>query len=139
MSEDRPRGKMFMSPPEHSEEFFDAARDKRLLIQKCSDCGKYQFYPRQVCVHCGSGAVEWAEASGKGTVHTFTVIHQQGMPGWRDEVPYVAAIIDLDEGVRMTSVVVDCAPSDVTVGMSVETTYIEEGPYVLPRFRPTAQ
>jgi hypothetical protein len=81
--------------------------------------------------------VEWAEASGRGTIHTFTVIHQQGMPGWRDETPYVAAIIDLAEGPRMTSTVVDTKPADVSIGMDVEVTFVDEGTYVLPRWRPT--
>jgi uncharacterized protein len=136
MTEDKPRGKFFMSPPEHSEEFFDASKDGRLLIQRCTACGKHQFYPRQVCVHCGEGTVEWAEASGRGTVHTFTVIHQQGMPGWRDETPYVAAIIALEEGVRMTSVVIGVEPSSVEIGMPVEVQFVDEGALVLPRFRP---
>jgi uncharacterized protein len=131
-----PGGKFFMGAPEGSEEFFEAAKDGKLLIQRCSACGEHQFYPRKVCVHCGSSAVEWAEASGKGTVHTYTVIHQQGMPVWRDQVPYVAAIIDLEEGVRMTSNVVDVEPSAVSIGMGVEVTFVDEGMYVLPRFRP---
>jgi uncharacterized protein len=135
MSEEKPRGKMFMSAPEHAEPFFDAAREGKFLIQRCGACKEYQFYPRQVCVHCGSADVEWAEASGRGTVHTFTVIHQQGMPGWRDETPYVAAIIDLAEGPRMTSTVVECAPEDVKIGMDVEVVFVEEGPYVLPRWK----
>ena len=59
------------------------------------------------------------------------------MPGWRDETPYVAAIIALEEGVRMTSTVVECAPSEVRVDMPVEVTFVDEGTYVLPRFRPS--
>lgn len=125
-----------MSPPEGAEPFFEATKEKRLLIQRCSDCGKNQFYPRQLCIHCGSAEVEWVEASGRGTVHTFTVIHQQGMPGWREEVPYVTAIIDLEEGVRMTSNIVDCSPSDVRADMPVQVTFVDEGAHVLPRFRP---
>lgn len=136
MSDEKPRGKMFMSAPEHSEEFFDAAREHRLLIQRCAACDQYQFYPRRVCVHCSSSDPGWAEASGRGVVHTFTIIHQQGMPGWRDETPYVAAIIQLAEGPRMTSVVVDVEPSSVEIGMPVEVTFVDEGTYVLPRFRP---
>jgi uncharacterized OB-fold protein len=128
--------KFFMSPPEGAEPFFDATKQNRLLIQRCSACGKHQFYPRQLCTHCGSSEVDWVEASGRGKVHTFTVIHQQGMPGWRNEVPYVAAIIDLEEGVRMTSNIVECAPSDVTVDMPVEVSFVDEGSLVLPRFRP---
>jgi uncharacterized protein len=128
--------KWFMDPPEEADEFFEAAKEGRLLIQKCTACGKFQFYPRKICIHCGSPDIEWFEASGRGTVHTFTVIHQQGMPGWRDETPYPAAIIDLEEGVRMTSMIVDCEPKDVSVGMAVEVKFVDEGTYVLPRFRP---
>jgi hypothetical protein len=137
MSEHAPPKKFFMGMPEESEPFFEAAKDGKLLVQRCSSCGEHQFYPRKLCIHCGSSAVDWTEASGAGTVHTYTVIHQQGMPGWRDEVPYVAAIIDLEEGVRMTSVVVDVEPSDVSVGMPVEVTFVDEGSFVLPRFRPS--
>jgi uncharacterized protein len=125
--------------PEESEPFFEAAKGGKLLVQTCTACGEYQFYPRKICIHCGSSDVAWAEASGRGSVHTYTVIHQQGMPGWRDEVPYVAAVIDLDEGVRMTSNVVDVDPADVRVGMPVEVTFVDEGAYVLPRFRPATR
>ncbi len=130
--------KFFMGVPEESEPFFDAAREQRLIVQRCSACHEHQFYPRKICVHCGSPDVDWVDASGKGTVHTYTVIHRQGMPGWRDEVPYVAAIIELDEGVRMTTNVVECSPEQVSIGMPVEVTFVDEGPLVLPRFRPAA-
>jgi uncharacterized OB-fold protein len=139
MTTDQAPKKFFMGIPEDSEPFFDAAREGRLVIQRCAVCGEHQFYPRKVCVHCGSPHVDWVEASGRGTVHTFTVIHQQGMPGWRDEVPYVAAIIDLDEGVRMTSNVIDTDPAAVSVGLPVEVAFVDEGMYVLPRFRPASR
>jgi uncharacterized OB-fold protein len=133
-AQEKPR-KFFMGAPEHSEEFFDGAREGKLLIQRCAACGEHQFYPREVCVHCGSADVAWVEASGRGTIHTFAVIHQQGMPGWRDETPYVAAIIDLAEGLRMTSTVVGSDPAAVGIGMDVEVTFVDEGSYVLPRWR----
>jgi uncharacterized OB-fold protein len=129
------RQKSFLEPPEESGPFFDAARESKLLIQRCTACGEHQFYPRKICTHCGDPGVEWVQASGRGTVHTYTVIHR-GIPGWMEEGPYVAAIIDLEEGVRMTSNVVECAPSDVRVGLPVEVTFVDEGEYVLPRFRP---
>ena len=129
------REKSFLDPPEESAPFFDGAREHRLLIQRCTSCGKHQFYPRKVCIACGDTDVEWVEASGKGTVHTFTVVHR-GIPGWVEDGPYVAAVIDLEEGARMTSNVVDCTPRDVTVGMPVDVTFVDEGKYVLPRFRP---
>lgn len=131
---ERPQ-KRFLDPPEGSQPFFDAAREHRLLIQRCASCGKHQFYPRTVCVACGSADVEWVEATGRGTVHTYTVIHR-GIPGWVEDGPYVAAVIDLDEGTRMTSNVIGCAPADVRIGMAVEVEFVDEGSYVLPRFRP---
>jgi len=130
--------KFFMSPPEGAERFFEATKEGKLLIQSCPSCGRKQFYPRKICIHCGSPDVEWVEASGRGAVHTYTVIHQQGMPGWREEVPYVSAIIDLEEGVRMTANVVECAPADVRIEMPVEVTFVDEGMYTLPKFRPAS-
>jgi uncharacterized OB-fold protein len=127
--------KFLMDPPEESEPFFDAARENKLLIQRCPSCGKHQFYPRKICKHCGSPDVEWVEASGRGVVHTYTVIHR-GMPGWREEGPYVAAIVELAEGARMTTNIVDCAPDDVSIDMPVAVKFVDEGRYVLPRFRP---
>ena len=135
-SADRPQ-KFFMDPPEESEAFFEAARDHRFLIQKCIACGEYQFYPRKICIHCGSSGVEWVEASGRGVVHTFTVVHR-GMPGWREEGPYVAAIVQLEEGPRITTNIVECASSDVKIEMPVEVTFVDEGQYVMPRFRPAS-
>lgn len=135
MSE-RPQ-KMFPEPPEDAAPFFDAAREHRLLIQRCSSCGTHQFYPRKLCTTCGAPDPEWVEASGKGRVHTYTVIHQ-GIPGWREEGPYVAAVVALEEGPRMTTNVVDCRPDDVAVDMPVEVVFVDEGAVVLPRFRPAS-
>jgi uncharacterized OB-fold protein len=131
---DRPQ-KYFMDPPEESQAFFDAAREQKFLIQCCTACGKHQFYPRKLCIHCGDPGIEWVEASGRGTVHTYTVIHR-GIPGWREEGPYVAAVIDLEEGPRMTNNIIGCRPEDVSVDMPVEVVFVDEGQYVLPRFRP---
>lgn len=129
------RQKSFLDPPEGSQPFFDAAREHRLLIQRCGSCGRHQFYPRNICTACGSTDVEWVEASGRGSVHTFTVIHR-GIPGWVEEGPYVAAIVDLEEGARMTTNIVDCRPEDVAIDMPVVASFVDEGKYVLPRFRP---
>jgi hypothetical protein len=129
-------GKFFPDPPESSEPFFEAASDGKLLIQRCAACGEHQFYPRTICVGCGAPDVGWVEASGRARVHTFTVIRQNRMPGWADEVPYVVAVVDLAEGCRMTTNIVGCAPEDVRIDMPVEVTFVDEGPLTLPRFRP---
>jgi len=99
-------------------EFWSAAAEGRLLIQHCPSCGARQFYPRQVCATCG-GEPQWEQASGAGVVHTFTIVRQNGAAPFKDELPYVVAMIELAEGPRMMGNVTGCAPEAVTVGMAV--------------------
>ena len=82
------------------------------------DCGHAQFYPRPLCIRC-AGDVEWEEASGEGTVHTFTVIRQNLAPPFGELGAYVVAMIDLAEGPRMMSNVTHVEPDEVRVGMGV--------------------
>jgi hypothetical protein len=109
-------------------EFWSAAADGRLLVQRCAACGTRQFYPRQVCATCGS-TPEWEQASGRGVVHTFTIVRQNGAKPFSAELPYVVAIVELEEGPRMMGNVTGCAAEDVTVGMAVHAyaVKIEEG------------
>ena len=100
-------------------EYWQAAVDGRLLIQQCPKCGHKQWYPRALCTACGADP-EWLECSGLGTVHTFTVIRQFGMKPFRDELPYVIAMIELEEGPLMFGNVTDCDVDDVTIGTPVE-------------------
>ena len=89
--------------------FWEAASEGRLLYQRCPSCGHRQFYPRALCTACGA-TPEWAEASGRGEVHTFTVVRQHGGKAFREELPYVVAIVELSEGVRMMGTLTDVAP-----------------------------
>jgi hypothetical protein len=118
--------------------FWRAAADERLLYQRCGDCGEPQFFPRAWCQYCGADDVEWAESAGEGHVHTYTVIRRATeLPAFEDQVPYVVAYVELDEGVRLCTNVVGCAPGDVEMGMPVEVTFdhvTEE--IALPKFRP---
>jgi uncharacterized OB-fold protein len=88
------------APDGVSAPFWKAAAEGRLLIQRCPACGHRQFYPRALCTACGADP-EWMEASGRGTVHTFTIVRQHGQRGFKEELPYVVAIIELEEGPRM--------------------------------------
>ena len=119
-------------------EFWTSAAGGRLLIQRCPACGARQFYPRPVCMTCGADP-EWEEASGRGVVHTFTVIRQNGARPFRDELPYVVAMIELVEGPRMMGNVTGCAPDEVTVGMPVVAyaVMVEEG-IAVPFWEPAA-
>ena len=118
--------------------FWEAAAEGRLLIQECPDCGERQFFPRSWCHYCGSDDVTWIEAEGTGRVHTHTVIRRvTELPAFADDVPYVVAYVELDEGVRICTNVVDCDPASVEHGMPVEVVFegVTES-ISLPKFRP---
>jgi len=109
-----------------------------LLVQRCRACGKYQFYPRRHCAHCFTlDGMEWVKSSGKGTVYSFTVTYQNRAPGFKEDVPYVLAYVNLEEGVRMMTNVVGCKPEDVRIDMPVEVVFEDATPEVsVPKFRP---
>jgi uncharacterized protein len=90
-------------PDQFSEAYWNAARAGTLLIQRCRACGRYQFYPRRHCVHCFAPDPEWTPASGRGRLHTYTVIRRTPNAEFAADCPYVLAIIELDEGPRMTA------------------------------------
>jgi hypothetical protein len=86
-----------------------------------------------------SSATEWVRASGRGRVYTFTITRQNQAPGFREELPYVLAIVELDEGPRLMTNVVGCAPDAVRIGMAVEVVFDDVTPEVtLPKFRPAS-
>jgi uncharacterized protein len=99
-------------------EFWAAAAEGRLLIQQCGACAHLQFYPRQLCTRCG-GTPEWRQASGRGTVYTFTVIRQNGARPFSGELPYIVAVIELEEGPRMLGNVTGCSPEEIAIGLPV--------------------
>jgi uncharacterized protein len=116
--------------------FWEGAAEGRLLYQECPVCGHRQFYPRALCTACGADPA-WAEASGRGTVHTYTIVRQYGAPPFKDELPYVVAVIELDEGVKMVGNVTDCPVDAVHVGMPVEAYAVAAAERVgVPFWRP---
>ncbi len=116
--------------------YWQEAAEGRLLVQRCPSCGTRQFYPRAVCTACG-GQPEWEQVSGRGSVYTFTVIRQQGAAPFRDLLPYVVAMIRLDEGPMMMGNITDCPVEEVAVGMPVEAYVVEAEPGVgVPFWRP---
>jgi uncharacterized OB-fold protein len=108
-----------------------------LPIQRCTDCSKLRHPPRPMCDDCGSQNWDSIKASGRGSVHTFTVIHYPQFPGY--EYPIVSIIVDLEEGERMASALVDCKPEDCKIGMAVEVVIQEdEDGFKIPFFRPAS-
>jgi uncharacterized protein len=110
----------------------------QLMLPWCTQCSRPHFYPRSICPHCESTAIEWKQASGKGRVYTFAVVRQPIERAFADLVPYVIAIIELDEGVRMLSHVTSIDADNVKCDMPVT---VEFRPYsdkvTLPTFRPS--
>ena len=127
------------TPSYASQPFWDAAKEHRLVFQRCRLCGTHVFYPRDVCPgsQCfGIGTLEWVESSGKGTLYSFTASHQPANPAFRDEVPYILAIIELEEGWRMNSNIINVDSKDIEVGAPVEVVWDDVTPeFTLPKFQ----
>lgn len=104
-------------------EFWRAAAEGKLLVPNCNACGRNFWHPRPRCPHCGADDVGWITGSGSGAIHTFTVVRQSGDPFFKGKVPYALAMIELDEGVRLMSNVVDTPIDTLRIGMRVEVVF----------------
>lgn len=125
------------TPEADTVEFWQAAKEERLLIKHCEDCGAYVYYPRPFCPSCWSRNVTWHQASGNANLYTWSVIFNNDQPPFRDRVPYVAAIVDLEEGPRMMTNVVDTPFEDLRVGMALRVTWMPiSDDYTIPVFVP---
>jgi len=125
-------------PSEHSRTFWDATAEGRFVIQTC-DCGEVIFYPRVNCPRCGSTELSDVDASGAGTVFTYTIARRPTHRSFADAGPYIIAMVELDEGPHVTTNIIDCDPDEVEIGMRVELTFADEVDGIaLPLFRPTA-
>jgi uncharacterized OB-fold protein len=124
-----------VAPDELDVPFWDACREHRFLVHRCTACGR-AYWPASTCVDHGSSAMDWQDASGLGEVHTYTVVHH---PYDRSlELPYVVAVVRLDEGTFVHSDVVGCDPAEVHVGMRVRVTFEDvDDEMTLPHFAPT--
>lgn len=120
-----------------TETWWAATRDERLLIKRCADCARAHWYPRPFCPYCWSERVDWEQASGRATLYTWSVVYSNDLPPFPAKVPYVAAVVDLDEGPRMMTNVVDCDFADLRVGLPLQAAFqAETDDVVLPVFRP---
>ncbi len=125
--------------PDHaSRHYWQSAAEGRLVVQRCTTCNRFQFYPRSLCASC-AGETEWVDASGRGTLHTYTIIRQNRSKAFAALSPYAVGIVDLDEGVRMMSNIVDCDVDAIHVGMALEVLILRAADDVgLPFWRPVA-
>lgn len=136
--EQAPPGRPLPEINDLSRPFFEAARRGVLKIMRCARCGTYQLPGRLACDVCLSGELEWVEASGRGAVFSFVVMHQKYHPAF--ETPYNVAVVELEEGPRLVTNVVGVQDEDLRVGMVVEAEFEEVSEEVaLPVFRPAGR
>jgi uncharacterized protein len=111
--------------------FYEAAKAGRLSLPLCKACGKHHFYPRSFCPHCWSEELNWVDVSGEASVYSFTVV--------RDKDPYVLAVVELAEGPRMMTNIIECPPAAVHVGMRVRVNFQPFDGERVPMFSPAGK
>jgi uncharacterized OB-fold protein len=125
-------------PTTVSRPFWDALRAERVDIQRCDDCGHWVHYPRARCSRCLSPWLSWHTVSGDGAVYSFSVARQATAPVFEDEVPQIITVVELPEGVRLSTTLVDVDPGDVRVGLAVVPVFEHSDDGItLLRYRPS--
>jgi uncharacterized OB-fold protein len=127
------------SPSPDAMPFWAAARRHEWVLPYCGACGKYFFYPRTLCPRCGSRDVQWRAASGQGTLYSFCIQYRNSIPGLRTAVPFVTALVDVDEGPRMMTFLIGIKPEPQAIrcGVPVSVDFLDlPGGQSLPVFRP---
>jgi uncharacterized OB-fold protein len=122
---------------EENRPFWEGCQQEKLLLQYCERCQHYQFYPRLYCMQCGFEGLRWREVSGHGVIYSYTIIHQNKSPEFTNDTPYNVALVQLEEGPRMLSSIVDIAPEELHVDLPVSVVFEKVTESIsLPRFRP---
>ncbi|MDE3074773.1 MAG: Zn-ribbon domain-containing OB-fold protein [Chloroflexota bacterium] len=117
--------------------YWDGARQHKLMFQQCRACGTNWHPPMPICPECHSRDIGWIEAGGHGIVYSFTIVHHPTHPAFQEKVPYVVAIVQLDEGPRVVTNILNCDVHAVHGGMSVSVTYQDVTDSLsLPQFEP---
>jgi len=116
--------------------FWNACREGRFLVHRCGICGR-SYWPASRCIEHRAQSMSWVDASGRGTLYTYTVMHHAYTPAMKGKTPYVVGVVKLEEGPFFHSSIVDCAPDAVTIGMSLEMAMRDhESGLRMPVFRP---
>jgi uncharacterized protein len=124
------------TPDADTAAFWRGLSDGKLLLQHCKDCGHVQYYQQAICRACGSENIEHRPASGRGKVHSFSVVHRAPGPAFKGDVPYAVILVELEEGPRMISTFTGGAPGEVTFDMDVVLVLDRQNEDItLPRFR----
>lgn len=106
-----------------SRPFWDGMRDEGIFrIVHCRACDRVHHYPRPFCPHCWSDNVEWVAASGTATLYTYSTVHVNDLPPFREQLPYVAAVVELAEGPKVMTRLIDCDADELKIGMTLTMT-----------------
>lgn len=126
-------------PTPTTQPYWDGIAMRELRIQRCKACARHVFYPREYCPHCGSQSLAWVRTAGRARVLTYVISYQPAR-GFEDLCPYIVAVVELDERVRMMTNLVDIEPSPdvIALDMQVEVTFRKRGGITLPLFRPAS-
>lgn len=130
-------GKPEPRPTPETQPFWDGCRDGELRIQRCRSCSRHYFYPRPDCPHCAGRDTEWVPAAGTATLYSYVINHRPA-PGFADEGPYVIAVVELPEGVRMMSNIVNVEPDPdrLPLDLPLRVVFEQRGDEMLPQFEP---
>jgi uncharacterized OB-fold protein len=124
-------------PNEDSRRFWEGCNEGKLVLQKCRLCSHVRFYPRICCTECGATETDWIEASGHGTVYSHATVHRAPSAAFKADVPYVLALVTLDEGPRMMTNIVGCKPEAVAIDMPVKVVFDRVSEDIaVPKFEP---
>ena len=126
-------------PQPESDNYWEGAKAGELRLRKCDDCNQAYFYPRNICPVCGNNNTSWIVASGNAKIHTFAIVHRPPHPGFMDDIPYVPAIVELEEGPRMATQIVnvEADPSKISIDMAVKVVFESITDEIsLPKFEP---
>jgi uncharacterized protein len=138
MSTDQP--KAIPRPTPETQPFWDGAAAGELRVQRCLACARHYFYPRPVCPHCGSGDVEWVTATGRARLYSYVISHRPA-PGFAGDGPYAIAVVELEEGVRMMTNIVntEITPENLELDMPLRVRFEPRGDVHLPLFEPARE
>lgn len=140
MSIDDPTAKPLPSPDADTAELWEGLRRGELLLQHCLACGAVQYYQQAVCRSCGSNRLEHRPASGRGRVHSYSVVHRAPGPAFKADTPYAVLLVELEEGPRMISALTGADPGCVEFDMEVELVCVPvDDDVTLPYFRPASE
>ncbi len=130
-------GKLIPVPTQETAPFWEGCKAGELRLQRCADCGRYQFPPQSFCRSCAGGRLAWSATSGCGKVLSYTIVYWSPNPAYAADAPYSLALIQLNEGPRMLTNVTGCPPRQLQIGMEVKVVFEQCGPAImLPKFQP---